>query len=101
MARTRQHQTLLQGHLLGRSSAINTQPEDTFELRVFASSLDIRHVQAALAFADASVAYTRDLTIPDTTTRGVWTWGAFTQWLRTRPQYAPLTAELEDLACAC
>lgn len=84
-----------------RSSAINTQPEDTFELRVFASSLDIQHVQAALAFADASVAYTRDLTIPDINTRGGWTWAAFTQWLRTRPQYAPLTAELEDLACAC
>ncbi|MBE8524218.1 hypothetical protein ILP97_43225 [Amycolatopsis sp. H6(2020)] len=84
-----------------RSSAINAQPKDTFELRVFAASLDIQHVQAALAFADASVAYTRDLTVPDITTRGGWTWPAFTQWLLTRPQYAPLTAELEDLACAC
>ncbi|UJW32520.1 hypothetical protein L3Q67_01655 [Saccharothrix sp. AJ9571] len=84
-----------------RSCAINTQPEQTLELRVFASSLDVQHVQAALAFADASVAYTRDLTIPDITTRGGWTWAAFTQWLLSRPQYAPLTAELEDLACAC
>ncbi|WIV60655.1 hypothetical protein [Amycolatopsis nalaikhensis] len=84
-----------------RSSAINAQPQNTLELRVFASSLDIQHVQAALAFADASVAYTRDLTIPDITQAGGWTWDAFTQWLRTRPQYAPLTAELEDLACAC
>ncbi|WP_372667952.1 hypothetical protein [Amycolatopsis kentuckyensis] len=84
-----------------RSSAINTQPEETFELRVFASSLDIQRVQAALAFADASVAYTRDLTIHDITQAGGWTWAAFTQWLRTRPQYAPLTAELEVMACAC
>ncbi|MEA5367234.1 hypothetical protein VA596_47440 [Amycolatopsis sp., V23-08] len=84
-----------------RSSAINPQPKHTLELRVFASSLDIQHVQAALAFADASVAYTRDLTIPDITQAGGWTWSAFTQWLLTRPQYAPLTAELENLACAC
>ncbi|MFF1612253.1 hypothetical protein ACFVYA_31105 [Amycolatopsis sp. NPDC058278] len=84
-----------------RSSAINAQPEKTFELRVFASSLDIQQVQAALAFADASVAYTRDLTVPDITQAAGWTWPAFTQWLHTRPQYAPLTAELEDLACAC
>jgi hypothetical protein len=84
-----------------RSCAVNTQPDDTFELRVFASSLDIQHVQAALAFADASVAYTRDLTIPDIIQAAGWTWSAFTQWLLTRPQYAPLTAELEDLACAC
>ncbi|WP_410598010.1 hypothetical protein [Amycolatopsis sp. lyj-23] len=84
-----------------RDSAINTQPGHTFELRVFASSLNVRHVQAALAFADASVAYTRDLTVTDITARGGWTWPAFARWLRTRPQYAPLTAELEDLACAC
>jgi hypothetical protein len=84
-----------------RSSAINAQPEETFELRVFASSLDVQHVQAALAFADASVAYTRDLTIPDIAQAGGWTWEAFTRWLLSRPQYAPLIAELEDLACAC
>ncbi len=84
-----------------RSCAVNTQPENTFELRVFASSLDTQHVQAALAFADASVAYTRDLTVSDITQAGGWTWPVFTQWLLTRPEYAPLTAELEDLACAC
>jgi hypothetical protein len=84
-----------------RYSAINTQPENTLELRIFASSLDVQQVQAALAFADASVAYTRDLTVPDITRRSGWTWPTFTQWLLTRPQYAPLTRELEDLACAC
>ncbi|WP_209447274.1 hypothetical protein [Amycolatopsis alba] len=84
-----------------RSLAINTQPEDTLELRVFASSLDIGQVQAALAFADASVSYTRDLTISDLAQRGGWNWDSFTRWLLTHPKYSPLTRELESLACAC
>ncbi|MFC9249903.1 hypothetical protein [Amycolatopsis thailandensis] len=84
-----------------RTLAINTQPEDTLELRVFASSLDAGEVQAALAFADASVGYTRDLTISDLAQRGAWNWNSFTQWLLTRPKYSPLTRELESLACAC
>ncbi len=84
-----------------RSLAINTQPQHTLELRVFASSLDAGQVKAALAFADASVSYTRDLTISDITQRGAWTWNSFTQWLLTRQKYSPLTRELESLACAC
>ncbi|SDU67001.1 hypothetical protein [Amycolatopsis keratiniphila] len=84
-----------------RTLAINTQPEDTLELRVFASSLDIGQVQAALAFADASVSYTRDLTISDLAQRGAWNWDSFTRWILTRPKYSPLTRELENLACAC
>ncbi|WP_410585434.1 hypothetical protein [Amycolatopsis sp. lyj-108] len=84
-----------------RSLAINTQPEATLELRVFASSLDPGQVKAALAFADASVSYTRDLTVADITRRGAWTWDSFTQWLLTHQQYSPLTHDLEGLACAC
>ncbi|MGY6658632.1 hypothetical protein ACXIZN_41385 [Amycolatopsis sp. TRM77291] len=84
-----------------RDLAINAQPKDTLELRIFASSLDPGQVQAALAFADASVSYTRDLTIADLTYREAWNWDSFTQWLLTQQKYSPLTHELGSLACAC
>ncbi|WP_280423710.1 hypothetical protein [Nocardia carnea] len=83
-----------------RYEAINVQPENTFELRVFASSLHRQQVLAALAFADASVEYTRRLTAAQIARRRGWEWDAFTSWLHSRPQYAVLSAELEDLACA-
>lgn len=84
----------------GRYHAINVRPEHTFEMRIFASSLQPRQVQAALAFAAASVEYTRGLTAADIARRRGWEWAAFTTWLRGLPQYSPLLAELEDLACA-
>ncbi|MFD4407720.1 hypothetical protein ACFWPH_33645 [Nocardia sp. NPDC058499] len=83
-----------------RYEAINVQPEHTFELRIFASSLHRGQVLAALAFADASVEYTRGLSAAQIARRRGWDWAAFTAWLAPRPQYAALTAELEDLACA-
>lgn len=83
-----------------RYQAINVRPEHTFELRVFASSLRPRQVQAALAFAAASVDYTRHLTAVQIARRGGWEWSAFTAWVRTRPHYSPLLAEMEALACA-
>ncbi|WP_416566139.1 hypothetical protein [Nocardia testacea] len=83
-----------------RYEAINVQPEHTFELRIFASSLHRQQVMAALAFADASVEYTRGLTAAQIARRRGWEWPAFTSWIATRPQYAALSAELEDLACA-
>ncbi|MBF6275996.1 MULTISPECIES: hypothetical protein [Nocardia] len=83
-----------------RYRAINVCPEDTFELRVFASSLHTREVQAALAFANASVEYTRTLSAADIARRRGWEWAAFTAWLAARPEYRCLTDELEALACA-
>lgn len=84
-----------------RHVAVNTSNTDTFELRVFASSLDEQQVKAALAFAAASVEYTRHLKVPDVI-HGGWNWAAFNEWLTERGgEYAPLRAELEDLACAC
>jgi hypothetical protein len=83
-----------------RYEAINVRPDDTFELRVFASSLHRQQVLAALAFADASVEYTRGLTAAQVARRRGWEWPAFTAWIASRPQYAVLSAELEELACA-
>ncbi|MFC9434768.1 hypothetical protein [Nocardia sp. NPDC057030] len=83
-----------------RYEAVNVRPPDTFELRIFASSLQPQQVQAALAFAAGSVEYTRDLTPADIARNRGWEWTAFTTWLRGRPEFSPLLAELEDLACA-
>jgi hypothetical protein len=83
-----------------RYRAINTGNDDTFELRVFASSLDIGDVQAALALASASIEYTRQLSLPQIFAGG-WDWPEFADWVNSRPQYAPLREQMEVLACAC
>ncbi|MFE9575376.1 hypothetical protein ACFYO1_03240 [Nocardia sp. NPDC006044] len=92
------------GHLyalgLDRYQAINPYPRKTLELRVFASSLDVQQVQAALAFTAASVDYTRALDVA-AVRAGAWEWPRFAEWVRTQPQYQPLWAEMEELACAC
>lgn len=84
----------------GRYQAINVFPEQTFEVRIFASSLEPQQVQAALAFVAASVEYTRTLTAGDVTRRHGWEWTAFVTWIRHHRIYAPLLAEMEALACA-
>jgi hypothetical protein len=84
-----------------RYRAINTNNTDTFELRIFASSLNPDEVQAALAFTAASVDYTRDLTVTSIAHHGGWSWHAFVDWLAARPSYQPLTTQMEALACAC
>jgi hypothetical protein len=82
-----------------RCRAINTGNNDTFELRIFASSLDPDEVKAALGFAAASVEYTQNLTVGQIARRAGWTWKAFVAWLGDQPTYAPLTRQLEALAC--
>jgi len=83
-----------------RYRAINTNNPDTYELRVFASSLDPHEVQAALGFAAASVEYTRDLTVDKILNGGGWAWPAFVAWLHQQPAYAHLTEQVEALQCA-
>ncbi|WP_327139068.1 amidoligase family protein [Nocardia sp. NBC_01327] len=85
---------------LNRYQAINPHPRHSLELRIFAGSLDLQHVQAALAFAAATVEYTRTLTSTDVIRQHGWDWDQFTAWVTQREQYAPLAAEMEALACA-
>ncbi|MFE3001371.1 amidoligase family protein [Nocardia sp. NPDC059246] len=86
---------------LDRYQAINPHPRHTLELRIFAGSLDRQHVQAALAFVDASVEYTRGLTSADVLHDGGWEWARFVDWVSRHDKYAPLRAEMEALECAC
>ena len=83
-----------------RYRAVNLCNEDTFELRVFASSLDVATVQAFLAFADASVQYTRQLTLADIRQNAGWSWDAFRTWTAQRPQYTALDERVRRLTCA-
>ncbi|MEV6072054.1 hypothetical protein AB0L82_36410 [Nocardia sp. NPDC052001] len=86
---------------LNRYQAINPHPRASLELRVFAGSLDRQQVQAALAFAAATVEYTRGLDSAAVIQHSGWDWHRFTAWVRQHPEYAPLQAELEALTCAC
>jgi hypothetical protein len=76
-----------------RYSAINVQNWATFEVRVFAASLDTQEVRAALDLVAASVEYTRHLTVP-VILAGGWTWDAFRTWVDARPEYSALSEEM-------
>jgi hypothetical protein len=47
----------------GRYAAVNVEPEDTVEVRVFRGSLHIPRVLSALEFVDSAVQYTKELKI--------------------------------------
>lgn len=81
----------------GRYQAINCQNAATFELRVFASSLDQDEVAAALALSSSTVEYTRTLTSNEIWKTDGWSWPAFTSWLDSQPTYAPLRKEIARL----
>jgi hypothetical protein len=84
---------------LERYQAVNPLNEATLELRVFASSLWPGEVQAALAFAAATVEYTRDLDANKIIQSNGWAWSTFVEWLRHHDEYRPLLVELEALTC--
>lgn len=82
---------------LGRYQAINTTNPDTFEVRVFRSSLRGSRVFAALGLVDATAEYTRELSAHDIVSHGAWGFRQFTEWLSDRRQnYADLIGEIED-----
>ncbi|WP_037078057.1 hypothetical protein, partial [Pseudonocardia spinosispora] len=77
-----------------RHEAINTKNDDTFEVRVFASSLDPQEIQAAFGLVAATVEYTRTLNATDDMPDNVWDWSRFVTWLEDHPEYAPLQREI-------
>ncbi len=82
----------------GRYQAINTQNDATLEIRVFRSSLDKTEVKAALALADASIEYTRNLTTQDILQKKGWSWPTFIDWAKDQNGlYLPLTSESDKL----
>lgn len=66
----------------GRYQAINTLPDSTFELRMFASTLRPERVKGTLAFVTATIEYTRELSASRVMATDGWAWRSFTSWLR-------------------
>ena len=82
-----------------RYRAINSNGADTFEVRVFASSLKPEEVKAALAFCASTVDYTGGLDASKIVRANAWGWESYVDWLRSQPRYRPILDELEALAC--
>lgn len=79
----------------GRYSAINTENDDTLEVRVFKGSLRKERVLSALEFVTASVEYTRDLKV--TAKNQALSWLRFTAYvsenIETYPNLALIMSE--------
>lgn len=86
----------------GRYHAINTVPENTFEVRVFASTLDPIMLRGTLSFVASTVEYTRAMTAQDITKWRAWEWLSYVRWLkhRRRAAFRPAVKMMEALACA-
>lgn len=82
-----------------RYVAINTLPDHTYEMRIFASSLVPEEVQAAFGLAAGSVEYTRKLTSQKVARDHGWSWSSFAEWIGSQPIYAPLRRQMEVLGC--
>lgn len=80
-----------------RYSAINTQNPHTHEVRVFASTLYINRLQAALQLVDATVEYTRALASSKVMKDGGFSWHEFVMWLSERAsRYGQLVVRIRD-----
>jgi hypothetical protein len=83
-----------------RYSAVNVLNAATFEVRVFASSLDVEEVKAALGLVSGTVEYTRGLTAHKILKHKGWTWTAFNSWVREREEYQALANQMDALVPA-
>lgn len=73
-----------------RYSAVNCTNSPTFEVRIFASTLDPEKAKACLGLVAGSVEYTRQLTAHDVAKANGWSWDAFASWADRTGGYADL-----------
>lgn len=64
-----------------RYSAVNVTPPNTYEVRVFRSTLDKIKAQACLGLVDSSVKYADKLRAHDALKNGAWGWSGYRSWL--------------------
>lgn len=76
-----------------RYVAVNCNNDKTFELRFFKSTLDEQEFYAAVEFADASVRYTRSITLQDVLRGKAIGWRHFSAWVK-RHNYRHLSSEI-------
>jgi hypothetical protein len=76
-------------------AAINTENEMTYEVRVFAGTLYVNRLKAALGLVTATVEYTRTLKASKIMADGGMRWSEFMIWLRAhRSEYPCLVEEI-------
>lgn len=80
-----------------RYRAINQTNSETIEIRIFESSTDEQTVRATIGFVHASIEYARVIRSRDVLHDDAWSWKAFAKWIKARPEYAALYAEMERL----
>lgn len=79
-----------------RYSAINMLNDETYEVRIFESSVYVNRVQAYLQLVDATVEYTRHLVSSKVMRDGGFNFGEFRVWLSAnRSRYAQLIQRIE------
>lgn len=71
-----------------RYSAINTTNQATFEVRLFASTLDVATAQSTIGLVAATVEYARTLTSAKIIKEDGLKWPVFSAWLADQPLYA-------------
>lgn len=71
-----------------RYAAINTTNPHTFEVRLFASTLDVATAQSTIGLVSATVEYARGLHSQDIIKHEALTWPKFSEWLEDQPLYA-------------
>lgn len=77
-----------------RYSAVNVNNRHTYEVRIFATSIDPNVVFSAVSFVAATVEYTRQLRGRDVMKLGGMTWSGFRSFVESRPEYATLLSEM-------
>lgn len=85
-----------ESHSAERYSTVNVQNRDTFEVRMFAGSVNPREIQAATGLVDASVEYTRGLTAHDIAANDGWSFAAFRDWCKGQSRWEALESEMDD-----
>ena len=77
-----------------RYSAVNVNNQHTFEVRIFATSIDRDVVFSAISFVAASIEYTRQLKGRDVMKSGGMTWAGFRAFVESKPEYSVLLSEM-------
>lgn len=82
-----------------RYAAVNSVPPRTYEIRVFAASVNPAEVMGSIALVAATVEYTRSLRASDILRRKGWEWDTFIAWLAlpANERFAPALSEWERL----
>lgn len=80
-----------------RYAAVNTENENTLEVRLFAATLYVNRVKAALQLVNGTVEYTRTLATAKVVADGGFAFGEFVAWMRPQgDRYVHLLRRIDE-----